>query len=80
VNLVIKNPTFMKKLLEFLIVQLKTINGKRGSAIEYINQVLGKKAKASDKKSMLNTVYLQTFKHYTLLKVRMKISFSAMMK
>ena len=52
-NLVIKNEQHMKKFLEFLIVQLKTINGKRDSAAEYLNTIMNsKRNKSIDKKEV----------------------------
>ena len=43
----------MSKLIEFLIVQLKTINGKRDTASEYLNQIMiAKRTKSIDKKAI----------------------------
>ena len=70
INLVIKDEKEMKKILEFLIVEMQTIDGRRGSASAYLeNPNLNKDA-----------FYLKVFARFNLLKIRMKISYMALMK
>jgi len=58
----------MTKILEFLIVKLNTMDGTRGSALKYIGG-------ATDQ--VRTQFYLRIFSRFNLLRIRMKISYSA---
>ena len=70
INLVIKDEKEMRKLLEFLIVEMKTIDGRRGSASAYLD------SPNLDR----DAFYLKVFGRFNLLRIRMKISYMALMK
>ena len=63
INLVIKDQHDMTKVLEFLIVSLKTVDGFRGTATH-----------------LREEAFLQIFKRFNLMRIRMKISFMALQK
>ena len=72
----------MSKVLEFLIVSIRTVDGKSGT----INHVLpgvpdDPNLKILRRRLRLERVlYLKVFKTYNIMRVRMKISYMALVK
>ena len=84
VNIVIKNQKQMTQLLEFLVVKLETIDGNRGTANKYVDHQF-KQLKQKDRTScmraqMLEKAYISVFHRFNLLRIRMKISYMALMR
>jgi len=86
INIVVKNEKDMKMLLEFLIISLKSLDGSRGSAeklmesqIKQFEKSAGAKLPFSEKIKLYNELYLKVAKRFNSLKVRMKISFMALL-
>lgn len=93
-NLVIKDEEDMTMLLEFLTIKLKSIDGKRDSALPYlfhfnneIESTWGAKTYYEARQQDLEEaykketkMYLAVFKRFRLMRVRMKISYHALCK
>ena len=96
VDLVVEEDRHMKIILQFLILSLQTVDGVRHSAIPHLNYMLEKQSEGEKNERLyyeaknyeienLNRVNLQnlsevTGKKFSMLKIRMKISFAAFVR
>ena len=96
VDLVIPNETLMNKFLFFLIFNLRTVDGQRGSAnslLEAMNEAKIAKYKRDNQRQVISntvqtqieaenehTLFRKVYLKYLIMRVRSKISYTALVK
>ena len=79
IDIVIQNENNMKLFLVFLIYSLNTVDGKRGTA-EKLIKLKTEILKSDSAENVKSFVYEKILFKYLVLKIRMKISFTALTK
>ena len=79
VQIVIRNQESMDNLIKFLIYNLDTLNGLRGSSIKLQNTLM-KESKTNQMSRIKNQIMMKVHKKYMILRIRYKISFIAFVK